>query len=81
MEYNWEEAHFNNVFEETYNSLKASIEKGSRYNVENLRDLLNNLYMQHGNNQLGMGEATSICIEAQIAACEALLAEYKGSLT
>lgn len=81
MEYSWEELHFNKIFEETYNSLKFAIENSSNYTVENLKGLLQNLYVQQGNNQLGRGEAMDISINAQVAACEALLAEYKGRLS
>lgn len=79
--YNWQEVHYNNVFRETYNSIKDAILNNSNYKLENLNGLLQNLYLQQGNNQLGRGEALDICIEAQIAACEGLLAEYKGSLS
>lgn len=81
MELNWQELHFNKIFEETYTSLKYSIENSQDYSSEQLKGFLQNLYMNQGNNQLGRGEAMDISIDAQIAACEALLAEYKGSLS
>ncbi|QGU94289.1 hypothetical protein GOM49_03405 [Clostridium bovifaecis] len=81
MDTNWEEMHFNKIFEETYNSLKYAVDNSCNYTIENLKGLLQNLYVQQGNNQLGRGEAMDISVDAQIAACETLLAEYKGKLS
>lgn len=77
---NWEEICYNSVFEDTYNSLKQTIKNNPDYDAKNIISLLENLYIQQGNNQLGRGEKMNITIEAQIAACEAILAEYNGKL-
>ena len=76
MNENWEEIKYDSVFTETYESLKYSLDNDENYSVSNLKDYLESLYVQQGNDWLGRGEVRDIDLNARISACEVLLSEY-----
>ncbi|EOD01033.1 hypothetical protein [Caldisalinibacter kiritimatiensis] len=71
------EKKYNTTYQNVYNDLKQQKENDPSFTIEKLKELLNTLYINQGNDWLGKGEVKNITTSATISACETLLAEWK----
>lgn len=73
----WEEARYEEVFEDTCASLERRRETECGFTIERLEAILKSLYNQEGNGWDGMSEIRHLTLRAMIAAHEHMLAEMK----
>lgn len=68
---------FETVFESMYKDLNNKLENDPDFGIDELKALLNSLYVDEGNDWLGRGDLKSAATNATICACESILAEYE----
>lgn len=69
---------FNEVFDEVYINLKIIIAEDPNYQIKDMENLLNDLYVIDGNNLMGRGEIQDTILYATIIAIEIVLSEWKN---
>ena len=74
----YSEVAFNETFDIVYNDILNRKQNNKGFDKNDLKELLNTLYMNEGNNWTGHGEIVMAKHSATIAACEAILAEWDG---
>lgn len=67
---------FNSTYDDTYISLKRDFEI-KKISIEDLEALLQDLYINQGNDMCGRGEIYDSRLNAQIAACQQVISEIK----
>lgn len=70
---------YQRVYEETIDQLEYRLNRDEEFTARELREQLEVMYVQEGNNWVGRGMAESISISATIAAMEAVLIRLKRS--
>ncbi len=76
MMQDYTEIAFNETFDIVYNDITNKKNCDNSFDKDDLKDLLNTLYINEGNNWTGHGEIVMAKHSATIAACEAVLAEW-----
>lgn len=71
---------YNERFELVYNELVYQKEHDKNYTIEQMENLLQSLYDNEGNNWTGRGDLRDMKQSATIAACEAVLAEWRSEI-
>lgn len=67
---------YDTTFEVVYNDMLNKKMNDPGFTKQHLKELLQNLYVNEGNNWVGRGEAKEIDLAATIAACEAVLYDW-----
>ena len=67
---------YNSTFHAVYGELLARKQNDPGFTKDQLQELLQSLYINEGNNWIGMGEIKEASLAATIAACERLLCEW-----
>ena len=75
-EEDWKDQHYDEVFEGVCLHLEQQREENPQFTREHLEGLLEALYVDEGNDQLGRSEPVKIKNAATIAAYEHFLAEW-----
>jgi hypothetical protein len=68
---------YDRVYAETIDQLEYRLERDEGFNARELREQLEVMYVQEGNDWLGRGMAESVSMSATIAAMEAVLARLE----
>lgn len=71
----WEDDKFNEVFEDEIRLLSRRFKNDPSCTIEDLRGILNSLYIIEGNNMDGRGRVNEISLSASIAAYESFIEE------
>ncbi len=74
----YRETTYSETFDNVYADLKRRCAADPRFTKEELKGILQGLYVSHGCDWEGRGEIRDIMNEATIAACELVLAEWKN---
>ena len=69
---------YNETYASTYAFYKERVAEQKEQGIQELTRFLNDLYVNEGNDWLGRHEVRTEILAATIAACEAVLQEYKG---
>ena len=68
---------YERVYAETIDQLNYRLERDPDFSVQELREQLEVMYVQEGNNWIGRGMAETVSMSATIAAMEAVLAHLQ----
>lgn len=68
---------YERVYAETIDQLNYRLERDPDFSVQELREQLEVMYVQEGNNWIGRGMAETVSMSATIAAMEAVLARLQ----
>lgn len=74
----WREQSYNEAFDATLASLRRRRDEDPSFGIAQLRSLLNNLYVNDGNDWGGRGELQDLLMQATLDAHESLLAEMEA---
>lgn len=77
---NYLEEHYDRVFEKTYESLMVDREKNPNLTIEDLERLLESLFRRMGDDIGGRGEIMDAANNAEIAAVEIVIHDWKEEL-
>lgn len=72
--------HYDHVFEKTYESLMVDRESNPKFTIADLERLLESLYIRMGDDLGGRGEIMDASIDAEIAAVQVVLHDWKEEL-
>jgi len=73
----WEDEKFERIFNNVYYNFSELREVDDSYSKRDLKDQLQDLYVNQGNDWAGRGESMDIVLCAQIAALEQVLSEWE----
>ncbi len=71
------EARFDEAYDKIYYSIKDQLQSDPNYTYAHLKAFAESLYIHEGHDWYGRGELFQVKINAQIAAAETLLEEFK----
>ncbi|HOX92283.1 MAG TPA: hypothetical protein PLC54_05130 [Spirochaetales bacterium] len=74
----WRETAYCKSYDSTLTSLRRRREEDPSFGIVQLRALLDNLYIQDGNDWVGRGELQDIAMQATLDAHESFLAELEA---
>lgn len=74
----WQEKAYDKTWDETYKSLEARKKTDSSFGVDELRAILNHLYVNDGNDQGGRGCLQDVIMQATLDAHEAFLGRLRS---
>jgi len=74
----WKDVKFNDIFEEVIRGLELRRKSDPDCKIEELENILNNLYIRDGADYEGPGNVQKINTSATIAAYEHFIAEWKA---
>jgi len=72
--------HYDHVFQKTYESLMVDRESNPKFTIADLERLLESLYIRMGDDLGGRGEIMDASIDAEIAAVQVVLHDWKEEL-
>lgn len=72
--------HYDHEFQKTYESLMVDREKNPNFSIADLERLLDSLYIRMGDDLGGRGEIMDASINAEIAAVQVVLHDWKEEL-
>jgi len=68
---------YNDTYASTYAFYKERVAEQKDKGIQELKQFLNDLYVNEGNDLLGRNESKTEILAATIAACETVLQEFK----
>jgi hypothetical protein len=71
------EEQYDRVYSDTVDQLEYRLERDPEFTARELREQLEVMYVQEGNDWLGRGMAETVSVSATIAAMEAVLARIQ----
>jgi hypothetical protein len=77
----WQDKKFQEVYDNVYSTTKYRRIIDPSFTLQDLRNILNTLYVNDGNDQGGRGEVGDIVSSANIAAHEQVFVEWKKELS